>query len=53
MYDVTDGTLEMDGNNISKIDLKVLRQQISYVPQDVFLFSETVENNIGFGMMQF
>jgi len=50
---VTDGTLEMDGNNISKIDLKVLRQQISYVPQDVFLFSETVENNIGFGMMQF
>ncbi len=53
MYDVTDGTLEMDGNNISKIDLKVLRQQISYVPQDVFLFSETVENNMGFGMMQF
>ncbi|MFZ1313295.1 MAG: ABC transporter ATP-binding protein, partial [Chitinophagaceae bacterium] len=53
MYDVTDGTLELDGNNISKIDLKVLRQQISYVPQDVFLFSETVENNIGFGMMQF
>ena len=53
MYEVTDGTLEMDGNNISKIDLKVLRQQISYVPQDVFLFSETVENNIGFGMMQF
>ena len=53
MYDVTDGTLEMDGNNISKIDLKALRQQISYVPQDVFLFSETVENNIGFGMMQF
>lgn len=53
MYDVTDGTLEMDDNNICKIDLKVLRQQISYVPQDVFLFSETVENNIGFGMMQF
>jgi ATP-binding cassette subfamily B protein len=29
--------------------LKTLREQISYVPQDVFLFSETVENNIRFG----
>ena len=38
--------------NIRKINLKSLREQISYVPQDVFLFSETVENNIRFGLQQ-
>ena len=50
MYDTTSGEIELDGINIQNIDLKTLRKQISYVPQDVFLFSETVENNIGFGM---
>lgn len=49
MYDVTGGKIEMDGDNITDIELKTLREQISYVPQDVFLFSETVENNIRFG----
>jgi len=49
MYDVTGGKIEMDGDNITDIELKRLREQISYVPQDVFLFSETVENNIRFG----
>lgn len=49
MYDVTEGSLEIDGDNIRHIELKTLREQISYVPQDVFLFSETVENNIRFG----
>jgi len=49
MYDVTEGSIEIDGDNIRHIELKTLREQISYVPQDVFLFSETVENNIRFG----
>jgi ATP-binding cassette subfamily B protein len=35
---------------IDKIDIQWLRSQISYVPQDVFLFSETVQNNIAFGV---
>ena len=53
MYDVTNGRLTLDGKDIRAIDLSVLREQISYVPQDVFLFSETVENNIGFGLTTF
>ncbi len=50
MYDVNSGKIELDEVNIQQLDLKSLREQISYVPQDVFLFSETVENNIGFGL---
>jgi ATP-binding cassette subfamily B protein len=50
MYDVTDGKIEMDGVDIRDLDLKDLREQISYVPQDVFLFSDTVTNNIRFGL---
>ena len=52
MYDVTDGSIELAGVNIRQIDVKSLREQISYVPQDVFLFSETVENNILFGLQE-
>ena len=36
----------IDGADIKNVDLQALREQISYVPQDVFLFSDTVENNI-------
>ncbi len=50
MYDATNGKIELDDTDIRQIDLKILREQISYVPQDVFLFSETVENNISFGL---
>ena len=50
MYDVTSGKIELDEKDIRLLDFKSLREQISYVPQDVFLFSETVENNIGFGL---
>ncbi len=50
MYDATSGTIEMDERNIRSFNLKMLREQVSYVPQDVFLFSETVENNIAFGL---
>ncbi|MEO6219421.1 MAG: ATP-binding cassette domain-containing protein, partial [Ginsengibacter sp.] len=52
MYDTTSGTITLDNIDIKKLDLKMLREQISYVPQDVFLFSETVENNIGFGLQK-
>ncbi len=50
MYDVNSGILELDDVPISKISLRSLREQISYVPQDVFLFSDTVANNIAFGI---
>lgn len=49
MYDVSKGTIEIGATDIRDIDLSSLRQQVSYVPQDVFLFSESVGNNIRFG----
>ena len=50
MYDPQQGNILIDGNNIRRLDLQNLRRQISYVPQDVFLFSDTVSGNIQFGM---
>jgi ATP-binding cassette, subfamily B, multidrug efflux pump len=50
MYDTTKGTIELEGTDIKEVDLPLLREQISYVPQDVFLFSDSVANNISFGM---
>lgn len=50
MYDTTNGTIELEGTDIRDIDLGSLREQISYVPQDVFLFSDSVANNISFGI---
>jgi ATP-binding cassette subfamily B multidrug efflux pump len=49
MYDPQKGMILYDGTPLNKIDIEYLRSQISYVPQDVFLFSETVSNNIRFG----
>lgn len=49
MYDLQKGMILFDGIPVNKIDLPSLRAQISYVPQDVFLFSETINNNILFG----
>jgi ATP-binding cassette, subfamily B, multidrug efflux pump len=49
-YDPTQGTIFMDGKNIQSLDLTDFRKQIGYVPQDVFLFSDTVAGNILFGM---
>jgi ATP-binding cassette subfamily B protein len=48
-YDATSGTIYLDKTDIKKLKLGTLRKQISYVPQDGFLFSDTVENNIAFG----
>ena len=50
MYDPQEGTISYDGIDIRTIDLNTIRSQISYVPQDVFLFSDSVENNIGFAL---
>lgn len=50
MYDVTSGDVEFDGLDVRQLDLEELREQISYVPQDVFLFSDSVSNNIRFGL---
>ena len=49
MFDVTEGQIEIDGIDIRDFNLKSLRSQIGYVPQDVFLFSETLRENIVFG----
>jgi ATP-binding cassette subfamily B protein len=49
MFDVNFGEISFDGTNIKDINLTELRKQISYVPQDGFLFSDTIENNIAFG----
>lgn len=49
MYDVKHGAIEFDGTDIKYYDVSNLREQIGYVPQDVFLFSDSVKNNIAFG----
>jgi ATP-binding cassette subfamily B protein len=49
MYDVQEGQILIDGKDIREHDLDSLRYRIGYVPQDVFLFSDTVTNNILFG----
>ncbi len=51
-YDPTQGTIEIGDRNIKKIPLTDLRSQISYVQQDVFLFSDTVHDNISFGLTE-
>ncbi|WP_346239516.1 ABC transporter ATP-binding protein [Niabella insulamsoli] len=50
MYNADSGSILFDETHIKDIQLASLRQQISYVPQDVFLFSDTVRNNIRFGI---
>jgi ATP-binding cassette subfamily B multidrug efflux pump len=49
MYDVSEGQIRIDDKDIREHDLYHLRQQIGYVPQDVFLFSDTVARNVAFG----
>ena len=49
MYDISSGSLKIDGKSIQKYDLSCLRSQIGFVPQDVFLFSDSIRNNIAFG----
>lgn len=49
LYDVQKGTITIDGTTINQVNLASLRNNIGYVPQDAFLFSDTIENNIKFG----
>ncbi len=49
LYDVSEGRILIDGKDIREWNLTVLRRETGYVPQDVFLFSDTVGRNIGFG----
>jgi ATP-binding cassette subfamily B multidrug efflux pump len=49
MYDPQEGHISIDGIDLREIKLGSLRRQISYVPQDVFLFSDTIYNNIASG----
>jgi len=49
LYDVSSGVLRIDGIDIRDYNVQNLRGQIGYVPQDVFLFSDSIENNIAFG----
>ena len=49
MYDVTSGRILIDGQDVSRMGLANLRRRIGYVPQDVFLFSDTIRANIAFG----
>ncbi|CAM3479449.1 ABC transporter ATP-binding protein [Flavobacterium chungbukense] len=49
LYDVTDGEVKIDENEISSLNLNDLRNNIGIVPQDAFLFSDTIKNNIKFG----
>ncbi|MDZ4708488.1 MAG: ABC transporter ATP-binding protein [Saprospiraceae bacterium] len=49
LFDVTSGEILLDGVNIKEYDISVLRKKIGYVPQDQFLFSESIRNNIRLG----
>ncbi len=49
MYDTTEGTIYIDETPIKELNLYDMRDQIGFVPQDPFLFSDSIENNIKFG----
>ena len=49
LYDVTGGELLIDGRNVKEIPLQVLRANIGYVPQETFLFSDSISENISYG----
>jgi len=49
LFDVTEGEILIDGTNVKEIPLDVLRRNIGLVPQDTFLFSDTIGENISFG----
>jgi len=49
-YNVPDGTLFIDGHDVNSIPIRQVREASAYVPQDNFLFSDTIQNNIAFGV---
>ncbi len=52
-YNVPDGTLFIDGKDVNDVTIRSVRSACAYVPQDNFLFSDTIENNIAFGTSDF
>lgn len=50
LHDATEGEVLIDGNNVKNIPLNVLRSQIGLVPQETFLFSDTIRENISYGL---
>lgn len=52
LYDTTTGSIKIDDIDIKAYDISSLRSQIGYVPQDVFLFSDSIRNNIAFGKQE-
>lgn len=50
MYDADQGSISFDNNNIKDLSIQNLRHQLGFVPQQVFLFSDTIANNIAFGL---
>ena len=49
-YNVPDGTIFIDGKDVNQLSIRSVREACAYVPQDNFLFSDTIENNIAFGV---
>ena len=49
-YNVPDGTIFIDGQDVNSLTIHSVREACAYVPQDNFLFSDTIENNIAFGV---
>ena len=49
-YNVADGTLFVDGQDVNRVSIHSVRNACAYVPQDNFLFSDTIAHNIGFGV---
>ncbi len=49
-YNVADGTLFVDGQDVNSLSIHSVRNACAYVPQDNFLFSDTIAHNIGFGV---
>jgi ATP-binding cassette subfamily B protein len=49
LFNTTDGQIHIDNLDIEDYNIESIRNQIGYVPQDVFLFSDTIDNNISFG----
>ncbi len=52
-YNVPDGTIFLDGRDVNSLTIHSVREACAYVPQDNFLFSDTIENNISFGVDEF
>jgi ATP-binding cassette subfamily B protein len=51
LFDPIEGSITLDGVDLRKMSLQALRKSIGYVPQETFLFSDTLKENIGFGLV--